>query len=58
MAKFANLIPRSICKVGLNTIALECGPSKTESAALLSFGDNPAKPLFDKGFESNPLPVG
>jgi hypothetical protein len=44
--------------VRLDTIALECGLSEMKTTVLLSIGDNPAKPLFDKGLKGGPLPVG
>jgi hypothetical protein len=58
IAKFTNSILRSIRKMRLNTIALECGLSKMKITALLSIRNDPPKPLFDKGLQDGPLPVG
>ncbi len=44
--------------MGLQTAAFEGGLSETEPVTPLTFGDNPAEPLFDKGLQSCPLSMG
>ncbi len=44
--------------MSVQTFALESDLSENETVALFALGNNPAEPLFDKGLQGSPFPVG